>query len=81
MELGLPLARSENTGGSLFYDAKGRLLDSTPIFEEAAIRAELEIPASPAPFAAVGGPLEAILLALLLAVFAWALFTRDPEFP
>ncbi len=81
VELGLPLARAANTGVSLFYDAKGRLLDSTPIFEEAAIRAELEIPVSPAPYAAVGGPLEAILLALLLAVFAWALFTRDPEFP
>ena len=75
---------ASNAAGCLFAQLIAILnmvVFPAPFFEEAAIRAELEIPVSPAPYAAVGGPLEAILLALLLAVFAWALFTRDPEFP
>ena len=77
VELGLPLVRAANTGVSAVFDAKGRELASTPIYEQTAFSAEVPLPVRPAPYAALGDALETALLLLALAVFALALFTRD----
>ena len=78
VELGLPLVRAANTGVSAVFDAKGREIASTPIYERTSFVAEVPLPVRPAPYAALGDALEAALLLLALGTFAWALFTRDP---
>ena len=49
-----------------------------PIYEQTSFSAEVPLPVRPAPYAALGDALETALLLLALAVFALALFTRDP---
>ncbi len=77
VELGTPIARSANTGVSLFFDSYGREYDATPLFQSASIRRSLPLREGMTLYAVLGDWVEPLLLSLFVLLFFWALFTDD----
>jgi apolipoprotein N-acyltransferase len=68
IETGLPMARSANTGVSALFDARGRLLQSVPLYKAGRIDAALPGALPPTIYARYGD-----LLFLMLAIGAFVL--------
>lgn len=69
VEAGMPIARNANTGISIFYDYKGRILGKTRLFEETVLRRKVPLTHRDTFYLRFGGWIEGILGgAFLLAV-------------
>jgi apolipoprotein N-acyltransferase len=82
VEAGMPIARSANTGISLFYDYKGRILGKTRLFEETVLRRKVPLAHRDTFYLRYGGWMEGILgIGFLLAVPAllWVARSRPLE--
>ena len=65
VESGLPVARSANTGISAVIDAKGRVLDSLPLYEAGVIETALPAPAARTPYDRLGDAGFWLMLAMV----------------
>ena len=75
-ENGLPIVRAANTGVSALIDARGRVLSRSPLFEEAVVAGEIEIPKERAPtfYARHGDVFAAGCAAVWVFSAGWGLF-------
>ena len=65
IESGLPVARSANTGISAVIDARGRLIETLPLYEAGVIETPLPAPAARTPYDRLG---DAAFLVMLVMV-------------
>jgi apolipoprotein N-acyltransferase len=73
VEAGMPIARSANSGISIFYDARGRVLGKTSLFEETVLRRKLPLATLDTAYYRHGDWIEAGLAGIfILAVVAAA---------
>jgi apolipoprotein N-acyltransferase len=71
VEVGIPIARSANSGISIFYDARGRILGKTSLFEETVLRRKLSLATRETAYFRVGDAMETGLAGIfILAVMA-----------
>ncbi len=69
VESGLPLARCANSGISLFYDAQGRILGKTKLFEQRVLRRKLPLTTYNTLYQKIGAQVENLFMALFLVGF------------
>jgi apolipoprotein N-acyltransferase len=61
VEAGMPVARNANSGISVFYDSKGRVLGKTSLFEQTVLRHKLPLATRNTVYLAIGDAVEWIL--------------------
>lgn len=73
VEAGMPIARNANSGISIFYDYKGRVLGKTELFEQTVLRRKVPLATRDTVYLALGDAMEALLGFGFLGVCGWLL--------
>lgn len=79
VEAGMPIARSANSGISVFYDYKGRILGKTKLFEQTVLRHKVPLNSRDTWYLRNGDWVEALLGGLFLLGLPIALWLNRPK--